>query len=764
MNALNRRIFRGLKNNFVKYLVSFIIFIIGTMMFVAISDSTDSINLAVNNLITDSNCEDGNFLVYSPLSNEQIESLNLHGVTLEKNFYINIKDSSNGTTYRIYKNRNLINLLQLRDGEYPNNSTDIVVEQHYAKTKNLNISDSLNIDNNNFSISGHGYVIDYDSLYEVGDGPYPDYENFCLCFVNDSCFNKLANNYTVHYNYSYILDKGENNYKDADLNDFLKNTFVNTNTIAKANSAINSDTCNLISLIKRSDNQRIISFSNDISINKSCTMPMGVVFFIMLSFLIATLAVSEVRKESKIVGTLSALGYNNAQLTIHFITLPVCIVASASILGTILGFKFAPFFMQNYINGGCVMNVKPIIFPYLIIYGIILPILISIVVNAIVVNKALNKSVSSLLRGGTENYKSKTYLNLDKFKFRIKYQIRQLTRELPMHIALLISLILTIFMVVFGTALYSTLSSFKTDCENTMHYEYKYLYRFPTSKAPEGGEEAYERSFQTQFDENENNFTIRMIGLKENSDFFDCNTLECGEDEMIVSASMRDKFGWKKGDIVPLKDNLDGTIHNYKVIDVMDLQYGMYVFTDINTMRSEYCVGNNYWNVIYSHNKLDIDESNLAETLTKTSSLQGASSRIDSLMGVILSLLCMGILIFVGMLYMIINLMTQKYETSICTLKILGYSHSKVCQMYLLNSLFIVIISMLISIPISFKVVTIIYPNIIATVLNGMLVKMPIGILLAMIALILASWLFVALIISNKLSKISLLDILRSRE
>ena len=195
------------------------------------------------------------------------------------------------------------------------NNDDIVVEQHYAKMHNLNVSNELKIDNINFNISGHGYVIDYDSLYEVGDGPYPDYKNFCLCFVNDEAFNKLSKNYTIQYNYSYILNKESDNFTNEDLNDYLKNKFINKSEI---NSNLNPNTCNLINIVTRDDNQRIISFSHDISINKNCTMPMGIVFFIMLSFLIATLAVSELRKEYRIVGTLSALGYSNKQLTLNF--------------------------------------------------------------------------------------------------------------------------------------------------------------------------------------------------------------------------------------------------------------------------------------------------------------------------------------------------------------------------------------------------------------------------------------------------------------
>lgn len=128
------------------------------------------------------------------------------------------------------------------------NNDDIVVEQHYAKMHNLNVSNELKIDNINFNIPGHSYVIDYDSLYEVGDGPYPDYKNFCLCFVNDEAFNKLSKNYTIQYNYSYILNKESDNFTNEDLNDYLKNKFINKSEI---NSNLNPNTCNLINIVTR---------------------------------------------------------------------------------------------------------------------------------------------------------------------------------------------------------------------------------------------------------------------------------------------------------------------------------------------------------------------------------------------------------------------------------------------------------------------------------------------------------------------------------
>ena len=100
-------------------------------------------------------------------------------------------------------------------------------------------------------------------------------------------------------------------------------------------------------------------------------------------------------------------------------------------------------------------------------------------------------------------------------------------------------------------------------------------------------------------------------------------------------------------------------------------------------------------------------------------------------------------------------------EKSIGILKIMGFSQSEVERMYLLNSLCIVMINMLISIPISLKIVAMIFPYIISTIPNGILVQYPIELLMFTIVLILGSWLIVYQIMNKRIKRIEPLEIIR---
>ena len=69
-----------------------------------------------------------------------------------------------------------------------------------------------------------------------------------------------------------------------------------------------------------------------------------------------------------------------------------------------------------------------------------------------------------------------------------------------------------------------------------------------------------------------------------------------------------------------------------------------------------------YWNVLYTNEPVRVPGEQLLVELKKESCIRGAEARINSLMGIILTLLFMGIFVFIGMLYMMINIMMEKWK------------------------------------------------------------------------------------------------------
>lgn len=768
MKILYKRLFRNVKKRLAKYILVALILFIGTTVFIAIASSTDSILREIRELEAVSNCEDGYFILHTTLDEKQIQELHQQGVLLEENFYINIKDFDSDISYRFYRMRKEIDLVQVKEGKEPEYSNEVLLEQHFAESQGYKVGNELSLAIKDFKITGIGYSIDYDALYQDGDGPYPDYEKFGLVFVSDEEFEKLANEYPIQICYSYILQNENEGFNQEKLFDWLRNQ-KKSNKMLDENvfwekGGISEGESILSSCVKKEDNQRIISFIHDVSINRNCVLPMGLVFFVMIAFLIATLAVTDVREQYSSIGTLYALGYGRNELTCHLISIPVVITALSAFLGTLIGFLCAPFFMKNYVQGGCITNIRTVLPIYLWVYGVIIPIVVSIVVNWSVINRVLAKPIVMLLKNAEYEKRPRINWKLDTFGLKNKFQIRQLMREIILYGLLMISLFLTIFMLIFGVSLYGTLNEFKKDCRKTMKYDYKYLYQYPETIIPAEGEIAYERYFRTYAETVNMDFSVELIGILPESYYFGNAVENCEESDIVISSSVRDKFNWEIGEMVSLTDSISNELRNFYVKDVIDFAYGMYIFTNIEAMQSYYQTGPEYWNVLYTNESIKIPTEQLVVELKKESCIKGAEARINSLMGIILTLSLMGIFVFIGMLFMMINIMMEKWKKSVGILKIMGFSQKEVTRIYLLNSLYIVIINMLISIPASLKIVATIFPHIISTIPNGIRLQYPIELLCMTVVLILGSWLIVYQIMSKRIKEINPLEIIREHD
>lgn len=457
------------------------------------------------------------------------------------------------------------------------------------------------------------------------------------------------------------------------------------------------------------------------------------------------------------------MGVTRVELTRHYMILPVMSTALASVTGTGIGLLAAPFFEKNYINGGCITNLSLSIHAYLPVFGILLPIFFSAVVNYILIRHTISKPITALLNEAEQTALPKKIRKRRAHDPITLFRHRQFLRNINMYALLTVSLSITIFMVVFGVVLYGTMDTFKNNCGTTIPYQYKTLCRGPSGEQYPDSEFAYERFFRTHADTVDLDFTVELIGIEDDSRYFGNCTANCDADETVISSSVSLKFNWHVGDKIDLTDTMNNEKRSMTVVGVTDLAYGMYLFTDLDAMRETYDLDNDYWNVIYSDEPVGLNEEMLLIELNKDSCIKGANARIDSLMVIIFSLLFMGIFIFIAMLYMLMNILLSKWRRNIALLDIIGFSNKELSRMYLINSLIAVAISSAVSIPISFGIVSLIFPHIISTIPNGIAVKYPFPLLAGTLLLIFGCWLAVYGILNRKIRCVDYSAILRSR-
>lgn len=748
MKIMNKRLTRNVGVNLRKYLLVALIIIVGTAVFVAITCASDSILDAIDTLSQESICEDGYFTLNAPLDDAQQQTIENAGFRLESHDYLNIKIPEQNTVYRFYRLRKEMDLVQVKNGSLPAAEHELLMEQHFAASHGFRTGSSLEISGHAFQVSGIGYSIDYDSLYQDGDGPYPDYSGFCLCFLTDAAFDALAESCRTYHCFAYLAEPSAD---DAALQEILR-TF-------KLPDGSNQ----LAGFVSKNDNQRIISFPHDTQTNKGCVLPMGIAFFVITAFLSATLALTDIRKQYSTIGSLYAMGFTAGELTGHYLILPVICTAAAALTGTGIGLLGVPFFEQNYQNGGCITDPPLSIHAYLPVFGILFPTLFSAAVNYVLIRLTISKPITALLSEAEQTKPPKSAGKHMGQNSLAMFRRRQFSRNRSMYALLTVSLSITIFMVVFGAVLYGTMRTFKNDCSHTIPYQYKTLCRCPSGEQYPNAEYAYERFFRTHADTVDLDFTVELIGIAPDSRYLGNCTAQCGADETVISSSISLKFDWHPGDQITLTDILNNEQRTLTVAGVTDFAYGMYLFTNLDAMRETYHLDKDYWNVVYSEEPLGLrDEIQLIE-LNKDSCIKGANARIDSLMVIIFALLFMGVFIFIAMLYMMLNILLSKWRKSIALLEIMGFSNPELRRMYLINSLIAVTISTAVSVPLSFRIVSVIFPHIISTIPNGIRVTYPPVLLFGTLLLIFGCWLAVYGIMNQKIKSVNYSAVLRSR-
>ena len=133
---LFRRTLRDLKTGAVRYLALFILVVIAMFIVVGIVGSAESVIDTVNEKDEANILEDGQFGVFVPLTDKEIQRIETMGVVLEACFYLDC-EMGDTSALRVMKNREKINLIELSTGALAQDENEIVVERIYATAHQL---------------------------------------------------------------------------------------------------------------------------------------------------------------------------------------------------------------------------------------------------------------------------------------------------------------------------------------------------------------------------------------------------------------------------------------------------------------------------------------------------------------------------------------------------------------------------------------------------------------------------------------------------
>ena len=132
-----------------------------------------------------------------------------------------------------------------------------------------------------------------------------------------------------------------------------------------------------------------------------------------------------------------------------------------------------------------------------------------------------------------------------------------------------------------------------------------------------------------------------------------------------------------------------------------------------------------YYNVLFTDKLLDIEEGRLYSVTSKKDMWRASEIFTKLMMPLILTLTFVSIIMFSVVMYLMLNVMIDRAGTGISLIKIFGYRTSEIRKLYLNGNTYIVALGAMIGMPLSKKLLDMIYPWLIANAACGMNLQYP---------------------------------------
>lgn len=219
--VLRKRIPRDLKNSLLRNLALLVMIVLGMYLVISMIGGAETIIAGTEQNCRDKNCEDGEFTVFLPLTDEQIAELDKAGAEVEAKFSMDIESGKN-KILRVMKNRTDINLMTLDDGELADEAGEVALEKRYCEENNIKIGNKITLADTELTVTGIGSVPDYDMPVKNISDASAESSGFGLAFVSDDQYDAILNaggQKAEDLSYSYVLKNGA---EDKEIKELLR--------------------------------------------------------------------------------------------------------------------------------------------------------------------------------------------------------------------------------------------------------------------------------------------------------------------------------------------------------------------------------------------------------------------------------------------------------------------------------------------------------------------------------------------------------------
>lgn len=284
-----------------------------------------------------------------------------------------------------------------------------------------------------------------------------------------------------------------------------------------------------------------------------------------------------------------------------------------------------------------------------------------------------------------------------------RFRLRVILQNKSTYVTMFVGIFLASVLMMFGTMFSPLLQNFKTEVQNSKIANYQYILKAPLQTETENAEKYAVCSLINDHDEE-----ITVYGISQDSKYID--DINFSEGGVVVSDGLMEKYGIKADDNLTLSEKYKNKDYDFKVNGSYHYPATMAVFMPIEQFNKIFDIDEDYFSGYFSDEKItDIDEKYIASTITEQDLTVMADQLEDSMGQMFVMFFGFAILLFLMMIYLLSKLIIEKNSNAISMIKILGYTDSEASRLYNRATAIVVVVSLLISIPVSQYVIKAIY-------------------------------------------------------
>lgn len=739
--TLKKRYLRNLKKNISFYIGTILLTALVAVLYLGCAASCVTVGENLDAFYEEYHVEDAQFTTLTELPDSEIEELeNKYDILLEKQSYIDFEEKND--TIRIMSPSQKVNLYKVSSGKDIFADNEILLNTGFMEENEMKIGDRITVLGKSFLVTGDFERPDYLFTIKETTDTYAITAEFGIAVVSEKNYETLSKQYGQTSSYYSVIYHRDN---EDDVRRHIHEEYT------------------MLSYLKAAANTRINTPVNEIAETLTMMDMVVVVFVIFIAVMVAVVIGRKIKNDRRQIGVLIALGYRKKELAGHYAFYGFLPGLMGAVLGWILSLVFAGKIIRLMFT-----KFEPIPLQYQIgIIDALVAILVPVILYTFAVyhsaKKVMKTDVITMISGrhGTDK-KLGFRMKNSRLSVKTKYKLRQILGKPGRTVIVVIGLAFGGMLYAFCATCIDSMDDYvKHTVDRIGDFEYEYFLKTVQSGIPESGSPILGSGFEVKDTED----AIMLLGIEDTKyiNFSDAQgrELEYDEEHFYLTSMASMAFGVGTGEDITFVNPITLEEYNVTITDIVKNDSQSAIYCSRQNAGKLLDIPGNYYNIIMSDKKIDIDEDILVKTVSKTSlaeQIEEVKTQMENLVGI---LNVFAIVICVIVVYMMVDVLVGESASSVSMLKVLGYRNKEINSMMLNVYHILVPIAILISFLLGFlgtKAVFDANVSVYKTYLSTLIYPESV---VKLVALVVVSYVISLVLLRRKVNKVNMVESLK---